>query len=133
MGSGSSKKREAENMAKTKLAFGKLSGYGGTAIDVEGAIAILKERANDGDCEAQWMLGLCYEHGIGIEQDFNQAEILYMKSRDALNSIAYLLSRIRRFQRGTKMLKVKSGLWFFFFFFFFTFIVPWGTASYIPY
>jgi len=34
----------------------------------------------EGDCEAVWMLGLCCEYGMGIEQDVERAEVLYQES-----------------------------------------------------
>ena len=36
-----------DNKAKTKLAYYKLSGYGGCDIDVDEAVALLKERVED--------------------------------------------------------------------------------------
>ena len=41
--------------AKTKLAYYKLTGIGGVEIDVDEAVALLKERVKDEDTDAMWM------------------------------------------------------------------------------
>ena len=64
-----------------------LSGLGGVDVDEDGAVALLQERVKDGDTDAMWMLGICYEFGIGIEQDIEQAEKLYQQSSDRGNEI----------------------------------------------
>ena len=81
--------------AKTKLAWLKLSGNGGADVDAEGAVALLEERVEDSDNQAMWMLGVCYEYGIGIEQNAERAEWLYRISGGwAQSGIAgFLLSR----------------------------------------
>ena len=66
--------------AKTKVAYYKLSGLGGAEVDADEAVALLEERAKDRDCEAKWILGLCCEFGMGIEQDIERAEKLYRES-----------------------------------------------------
>ena len=63
------------------------SGLGGVDVDEDGAVALLEERVKEGDTDAMWMLGLCYEFGIGIEQDIEQAEKLYQQSSDGGNEI----------------------------------------------
>ena len=65
----------------------KHGGLGGVDIDEDGAVALLKERVKEGDTDAMWMLGTCYEFGIGIEQDIEQAEKLYQQSSDGGNEI----------------------------------------------
>ena len=59
---------------KTKQAWLMLSGLGGVDVDEDSAVALLKERVKEGDTDAMWILGICYEFGIGIEQDIEQAE-----------------------------------------------------------
>ena len=71
-----------DNKAKTKLAYYKLSGYGGCEIDVDEAVVLLKERVEDKDTDAMWLLGLCYEYGMGVKQDLKQADSLYQQSCD---------------------------------------------------
>ena len=71
--------------AKTKLAWFKLSGDGGAEIDKEGAVVLLKERVKDEDFDAMWMLGLCYEYGMGCEQQIREAAKLYKRCRDNWN------------------------------------------------
>ena len=76
---------KGDEKAKTKLAWLKLSGRGGAERDEDGAVALLEERVKDGDGEAIWMLGVCYEYGLGIEQNVRLAESLYKKSSSGYN------------------------------------------------
>ena len=78
---------KGDNKAKTELAWYKLSGCGGVEVDEEGAIALLTERVKDDDPEAMWMLGICYEYGIGVDQDIERAEMLYRESKKSGNKI----------------------------------------------
>ena len=52
---------------------------------------LLEERAKDGDNEAKWMLGLCYEYGMGIEQNIARAMLLYRQSSEAGNVVGEFL------------------------------------------
>ena len=76
-----------DGSAKTKLAWLKLSGVGGTEKDEDGAVLLLEERVKEGDDEAMWMLGVCNECGIGTEQDIERAEDLYKQSSERGNEI----------------------------------------------
>ena len=98
-----------DNKAKTKLAYYKLSGYGGCDIDVDEAVVLLKERVKDKDTEAMWLLGLCYEYGMGCEQDLKQAESLYKQSKDGGNVIGKVFAENRSHIRGTGVMSV--NLW----------------------
>ena len=88
--------------AKTKVAYYKLSGLGGVEVDEEGAVALLEERAKDGDSEAKWMLGLCCEYGMGIEQDIERAELLYQQSSEGGNVVGEFLLENGEGGRGKK-------------------------------
>ena len=95
--------------AKTIVAFFKLSGRGSAEVDTEGAVAMLEERVKDGDLEATWMLGLCYEYGMGIEQDCERAELLYVQSREGGNAIGrFLKNNTSEGGRGSGIMKVES-------------------------
>ena len=96
--------------AKTKLAYYKLTGIGGVEIDVDEAVALLKERVEDKDSEAMWMLGLCYEYGMGCEQDLEKAELLYNKSCKRDNVIGIFLAENGKEGRGKGILRVETGL-----------------------
>ena len=87
--------------AKTKVAFYKLTGLGGVEVDEEGAVVLLEERAKDGDNEAKWMLGLCCEYGIGIDQDIKRAKLLYQQSGEGGNVVGEFLMKNGRSKRGT--------------------------------
>ena len=86
---------------KTKLAWLMLSGFGGEEVDEDQAVVLLEERVRDRDAEAMWMLGLCYEYGIGTEQDIERASSLYMKSSQQGNEMA---KNLESMQRGTEEL-----------------------------
>ena len=96
------KKFERGNIkAKTKLAYYKLSGYGGCEIDVDEAVVLLTERVKDKDAEAMWMLGLCYEYGMGCEQDLKEADSLYEQSSNDGNKIGEFFVENGKDKRGT--------------------------------
>ena len=96
--------------AKTKLAWFLLSGFGGATVDVDEAVALLEERVKDKDAEAMWMLGLCYEYGMGCEQDFERAEELYKQSCEGGSVIGMFLMKNGKDKRGTGIMKVNSLL-----------------------
>ena len=99
-----------DNKAKTKLAWYKLSGYGGVEIDMKGAFALLEERVEDKDEEAMWMLGLCYEYGMGCEQDLKQAESLYKQSFGGGNEIGKFFVWNGKDSRGTSVMNAQCSL-----------------------
>ena len=94
--------------AKTKVAFYKLTGLGDVEIDEEGAVALLEECAKDGDSEAKWMLGLCCEYGMGIEQDIERAELLYRESKEGGNIVGEFLLENGEGKRGSGVMKVRG-------------------------
>ena len=87
------KKRElfVFSNVKTQIAWFKLSGYGGAAIDATKAVALLEESADAGDAEAMWMFGLCKEYGLGTERDMQLAESLYELSMSHGNDVGSFL------------------------------------------
>ena len=97
-----------DNKAKTKLAYYKLSGYGGCEIDVDEAVVLLKEQVEDKDTEAMWLLGLCNEYGMGCEQDLKQADSLYQQSCDGGNEIGKFFVNKGKDKRGTGVMEVGS-------------------------
>ena len=99
-----------DNKAKTKLALYKLSGRGGAKVDVDEAVALLEERVKDKDAEAMWMLGLCYEYGMGCEQDLKRAEELYKRSCEGGSVIGKFLMENGKDLRGTGMMKMNGLL-----------------------
>ena len=96
-----------DSKAKTKLARFKLSGRGGAEVDEDGAVALLKERVGDKDSDAMWMLGLCYEYGMGCEQDLERAEELYKQSNDGGNVIGEFLAKGGKEERGSGVMKAR--------------------------
>ncbi len=94
--------------AKTKLAYYKLTGIGGVEIDVDEAVALLKEQVEDKDSEAMWMLGLCYEYGMGVEQDLEEAERLYKQCCDDGNVIGEFFVNNGKDKRGTGIMEVRE-------------------------
>ena len=102
--------REGDNSAKTTVAFFMLSGRGGAEIDQDGAVALLEERVKDRDAEAMWMLGVCCEYGIGMEQDLKRADLLYSRSRRASSITGKFLWENYMDTRGNGIMVVGSLL-----------------------
>ena len=46
----------------------------------EDAVKLFEDCVTDGDVEATWMLGMCYEYGLGIDEDQKKAMELYEKA-----------------------------------------------------
>ena len=100
-----------DNKAKTRLAWYQLSGCGGAVVDKDNAVVLLEERAEvDKDAEAMWMLGLCYEFGMGCEHDFARAEMLYGNSCNGGNAVGEFLSRHGLQNRGSGVMIIGQGL-----------------------
>ena len=99
-----------DNKAKTQLALYKLSGRGGAEIEVEEVVALLDERVKDKDAEAMWMLGLCYEYGMGCEQDLERTEELYKRSCESGNVIGMFLMENGSKTRGSGIMKADGLL-----------------------
>ena len=97
-----------DSKAKTKLARYKLSRRGGAEVDEDGAVALLTECVKDKDSDAMWMLGLCYEYGMGCEQDKEEAERLYKQCCENGNAIGDFLGENGKNDRGSGVMKVKS-------------------------
>ena len=54
-----------------------------------------------------WMLGVCYEFGIGIEQDIERASRLYNLSKAGGNEIGENLAKnVRMHEKGSGYLKI---------------------------
>ena len=102
-----------EKKAKTKHAWYKLTGCGGAEIDKDDAVALLEERVKDKDSEAMWMLGLCYEFGMGCEQDVEEAVKLYKLCCDSWNEIGKFLceNRISPTVSDVEHLPWKPNFW----------------------
>ena len=93
-----------DEKAKTVVAFYRLSGLGGAKVDPDEAVLLLEERVKDKDCEAGWMLGLCYGYGIGTERDSKRAKLLYKMSKEGGSVVgSFLLEN----ERGNGVLKIK--------------------------
>ena len=97
-----------DDSAKTQLAWFMLSGHGGAVFDACGAVKLLSERVEEKDGEAMWMLGLCYEYGIGIEQDIQHSVLLYGESSRRKNEVGAFLAQTPRVYRGTGFLQFGS-------------------------
>ena len=83
-----------------------LSGLGSVDVDEDGAVALLEERVKDKDTDAMLILGICYEYGIGTEQDIKQAEKLYQQSRDGGNEIGIFFVSHEGWGRGSENIRM---------------------------
>ena len=99
-----------DNSAKTKLAWYLLSGCGGAEVDKERAVKLLRERVKEEkDGEGMWMLGMCYEYGMGCEQDLIEAEGLYKECRECENVVGKFLVENREYnERGSGVMNVRG-------------------------
>ena len=68
------------------------------------------ERVKDQDSEAMWMLGLCYEFGMGCEQDIEEAVKLYEQCCDNGNVIGKFLCENGKDKKGSGVMKVRRCL-----------------------
>ena len=55
------------------------------------ADTVLQEKAERGDTDCIWMLGVCYEDGVGVEQSVWQAEKLYESAAQRGNTTAAMV------------------------------------------
>ncbi len=95
--------------AKIKLAWLKLSGLGGAEKDEDSAVVLLEERAKDQNGDAMWMLGLCYEFGMGCEQDIEEAQRLYEECNGCGNVIGEFFVKYGKDKRGTGIMTAKRS------------------------
>ncbi len=89
--------KKGNEKAKTKLAWLLLSGIG-VEKDVDRAVAILEERIRVWDADALWILGICYECGIGVEKDFEKSRGYFKVSR-MKTTLGWYFSMHRKHQR----------------------------------
>ena len=102
--------KDGDESSKTKVAFYMLSGICGAEFDPDGAVALLEERLKDGDSDAMWMLGLCCEFGMGIEQNIDRADRLYRFSCRHGNAAGEFLMSNGCDKRGSGVMKVECCL-----------------------
>src|SRR5664279_1979980 len=55
------------------------------------SVAVIEQQAANGDAAAQWVLGVRYEHGKGVPQDYAQAAAWYRKAAEQGNATAQWL------------------------------------------
>ena len=94
--------------AKKDLAWFLLTGRGGAKIDENRALALLNECSMNNDCEAMWMLGLCFEFGKGIEQNIKEAQLYYQRSDAGGNAIGQYLAHRTHNKLATGKMEVES-------------------------
>jgi TPR repeat protein len=90
-------------LVKTSCLEWHTIGYIIDADSEEDATTLVKE----GDGDAMWMLGVCYEFERGIEQDIERAEKLYKESRERGNEIGKFFERHGR-RRGSEEMRMES-------------------------
>ena len=76
------------------------------------AVGVLKQAAKARDSEAMWMLGVCFEYGVGVEQDISRAEQLYQMSEKQQNqSAALLLGKLKNHNgRGNTLVELSCAV-----------------------
>ena len=53
----------------------------------EGAVALVRQCAEEHDARGLWALGLCFEYGIGVDKDMEHAMQLYSESARQKNHV----------------------------------------------
>lgn len=80
--------------------------------DYERALEILKPLAEDGDSEAQKVLGIMYDYGHGVEKDQQQALYWYIKSAEQGNPAVQYQVGAKYFRgEGTQQDYAEAGKW----------------------
>ena len=51
-------------------------------LDYEKAVSWFRKAADKGHSGAQYLLGVCYENGLGVKRDVKQAEYWYRKAAE---------------------------------------------------
>ena len=97
---------DEESRVKTKVAYDMLSGQGGVEVDRVRSVELLEECSKRGYAEAKWMLGLCCEYGMGIEQDIQRANMLYKQSSSA-NVVGFFLEKSIMTVRETGVMHIR--------------------------
>ena len=64
------------------------------------AVVLLEEGVKCQDIEAMWMLGVCCEFGMGIEQDVERAQQLYCAASQQGSATASLLATKLKNKKG---------------------------------
>ena len=76
-------------------------------------VAALRVKANAGDADAQHKLGVSYDNGQGVPQDFTQAVGWYRKAAEQNNAVAQsLLGTMYQYGQGVPQDYVESHKWF---------------------
>ena len=103
---GCGKKVPAENaLAEGKAAYDRK--------DYATAVRCFAPAADQGDAEAQYMLGLCREYGHGIRLDWEKAAGLFRKAADQGHTGAqYMLGKCHEFGWGVKKDMKEAVQWY---------------------
>ena len=82
-----------------------------SAMDGLVTMSDLEKRCLNGDSDAQWMLGIMCEFGIGeVDKDIERAELLYQNSSEAGNPVGEFLFESKAGGRGTGVMDNESLL-----------------------
>ncbi len=101
------KKKKGEEERFVKMDALKLM----PAMDGLVTMSDLEKRCLNGDSDAQWMLGIKCEFGIGdVDKDIERAELLYQNSSEAGNPVGEFLYESKAGGRGTGVMDNESLL-----------------------
>lgn len=85
-----------------------------TVLEEDSKISILEKLAKQGDVEAQYTLGLTYETGKEVNQDYRRAFKWYEKAAErGLPSAQAKLGSMYRYGRGVEVDHTKATEWYF--------------------
>ena len=68
--------------------------------DAEGAVTLVRECAEVNDPRGLWALGLCFEHGVGVDEDREHAAQLYRESASQNSQLGSRLEKKLRKNGG---------------------------------
>ena len=88
-------KEQKQEVSLTTKALWLLQGSHQCKRDPEAAVALLKQATKANDPEAKWMLGLCFEYGVGTKSNGPHAMNLYKKAAHQKSLVGAAICKLK--------------------------------------
>lgn len=88
------------------------SGLAGSDINEAEAVEFFRKAMRAGNAYAQYLLGICYEEGKGVQMDEAEAFKWYMAAADQCADAAYKVGQMYEQGRGVNQSKVQAAFWY---------------------